>query len=429
MTLNGPGLCSLRNGTKFAVIAPDCSDAVPHGLGVHLELHHLSVRQRLLDDRIVLDEALDGVTEVGLPGVAPKLAVAQNGHPDLLLTLERLHDRAVFGLAESVAAEPGPGSKRGACPLELLRAASGCQRGRRGRARPWRDCHQQVATRQLSHGGDMLRPGHAHTSNADSRWIEPSRFFIRVAAEAPSFCPPYWRRAPRRQPRAAPGRHAGAAAAAKAASVLPTYIPLQGGPSPIPSGPGRSTKTAGTTIPPAHQGLDQGAAGNGSTINVAEQRLTTRRHAVDQNPAWQEVNKRLNANVQFNIVAPADYPAKLATTMAGNDLPTSCCSPAAEVTSARRYRQPAAVLAEQVRRPDAVPGRRCHQGVPVSGGHPHLRLAELGLRARRPAVHGAAAALRGRADASSRTPKSTTRRSARTTSRRTPTTSRGSSSS
>ena len=42
----------------------------------------------------------------------------------------------------------------------------------------------------------------------------------------------------------------------------------------------------------------------------------------DQNPAWQEVNRQLNATVQFNIVPnPADYPVKLATLMAGSDLP------------------------------------------------------------------------------------------------------------
>jgi putative aldouronate transport system substrate-binding protein len=41
----------------------------------------------------------------------------------------------------------------------------------------------------------------------------------------------------------------------------------------------------------------------------------------DQNPAWQEVNKRLNANVQFTVVPIGDYPAKLGTTMASEDLP------------------------------------------------------------------------------------------------------------
>ena len=42
---------------------------------------------------------------------------------------------------------------------------------------------------------------------------------------------------------------------------------------------------------------------------------------VDQNPAWQEVNKQLNATVNFNTVSQADFQAKFAALMAGDDLP------------------------------------------------------------------------------------------------------------
>ena len=41
----------------------------------------------------------------------------------------------------------------------------------------------------------------------------------------------------------------------------------------------------------------------------------------EQNQAWQTVNKELNADVQFTIIAQADYTTKLATVMAGSDLP------------------------------------------------------------------------------------------------------------
>jgi putative aldouronate transport system substrate-binding protein len=41
---------------------------------------------------------------------------------------------------------------------------------------------------------------------------------------------------------------------------------------------------------------------------------------MDQNPAWQEVNKQLNATVDFQIITQTDYAAKLTTMMAGNDL-------------------------------------------------------------------------------------------------------------
>src|SRR5215207_5862738 len=41
---------------------------------------------------------------------------------------------------------------------------------------------------------------------------------------------------------------------------------------------------------------------------------------LDQNPAWQEVNKQLNTTVEFQIITQTDYAAKLSTMMAGNDL-------------------------------------------------------------------------------------------------------------
>jgi putative aldouronate transport system substrate-binding protein len=42
---------------------------------------------------------------------------------------------------------------------------------------------------------------------------------------------------------------------------------------------------------------------------------------LDQNPAWQEVNKQLGTTLKINVVPSSDYPPKLNTTIAGNDLP------------------------------------------------------------------------------------------------------------
>ena len=42
---------------------------------------------------------------------------------------------------------------------------------------------------------------------------------------------------------------------------------------------------------------------------------------VDQNPAWQAVNKQINANMRVLQVPQSDYMARAATIMAGNDLP------------------------------------------------------------------------------------------------------------
>ncbi|HEY0580806.1 MAG TPA: extracellular solute-binding protein, partial [Chloroflexota bacterium] len=61
--------------------------------------------------------------------------------------------------------------------------------------------------------------------------------------------------------------------------------------------------------------------GSGSTVNALTIGLFPPPTPFDQNPAWQAVNKALNANVQFSIVPQSEYPAKLGVTMAGGDLP------------------------------------------------------------------------------------------------------------
>lgn len=45
--------------------------------------------------------------------------------------------------------------------------------------------------------------------------------------------------------------------------------------------------------------------------------------ALDQNTALQELNKRLGAEVHLMLAPLSDYPTRLATLIAGNDLPDS----------------------------------------------------------------------------------------------------------
>jgi putative aldouronate transport system substrate-binding protein len=61
--------------------------------------------------------------------------------------------------------------------------------------------------------------------------------------------------------------------------------------------------------------------GAGSTINILNRAYFPPPTPFDQNPTWQEVNKQLNANINLNVVAGADYQTKFVTTMAGDDLP------------------------------------------------------------------------------------------------------------
>jgi putative aldouronate transport system substrate-binding protein len=114
----------------------------------------------------------------------------------------------------------------------------------------------------------------------------------------------------------------GATAKPAAASVLPGYQALTTGPKPdfpasdpmlcdgfskYPSNP--------TNVLPADP------PGAGGTVTIFSDAALPLPTPLEQNPAWQAVNKALNANVQYNIASNADYPAKLATLMAGSDLP------------------------------------------------------------------------------------------------------------
>lgn len=111
-------------------------------------------------------------------------------------------------------------------------------------------------------------------------------------------------------------------AAAKPNSVWPSYIPLQGGAKPEYPSAGARYEDGWDSYPwPPMKAWNKEAPGLGSTINALSNAYNPPSTPLDQNPAWREVNKQLNATVLFNVVAPADYPAKVATTMAGDDLP------------------------------------------------------------------------------------------------------------
>src|SRR5579884_2251693 len=128
---------------------------------------------------------------------------------------------------------------------------------------------------------------------------------------------------------ATPATGAGAAAqsgstpAAAPNPLLPTYQPASGGPQPDFLSKGVLYEDGYINYPRnPPKALPAEPPGLGSTVTSFNIGLYPLPTPFDQNPAWQEVNKQLNANVQFNIVPnPGDYPAKLATLMAGGDLP------------------------------------------------------------------------------------------------------------
>src|SRR5262245_26735496 len=124
-------------------------------------------------------------------------------------------------------------------------------------------------------------------------------------------------------PSASPTRPAAApAGAATAASVFPTYVANTTGPKPDApaSGPGYDDGFDKFPTNPV-KALPGDTPGTGSTVKAMSIALFPPPTPLAQNPAWQAVNKALNANVDFDVVTQADYPVKLGTVMASNDMP------------------------------------------------------------------------------------------------------------
>jgi putative aldouronate transport system substrate-binding protein len=115
--------------------------------------------------------------------------------------------------------------------------------------------------------------------------------------------------------------------ASSAAAVFPTYTPATTGPRPDYPSTGPQYEDGFTNYPSdTPRSWSRPAPGSGGNVAIfAQQRGiggNTAPTPLDQNPAWQEINRQLNANVAFNI-SPAgqDYNTKLAAIMAGSDLP------------------------------------------------------------------------------------------------------------
>jgi putative aldouronate transport system substrate-binding protein len=114
---------------------------------------------------------------------------------------------------------------------------------------------------------------------------------------------------------------------------------------------------------------------------------------LEQNPTWQETNRQLNATIKLTQVSGTDYPVKLATLMAGNDIPDIIYLLLGRGTVPRMSEFLQAQCA------DLTPsGWRRDQAVPQPGWPTHLRLAELGGGDRRQGVHAADPAVSRRPD-------------------------------
>jgi putative aldouronate transport system substrate-binding protein len=115
---------------------------------------------------------------------------------------------------------------------------------------------------------------------------------------------------------------AATSAVATGTGVYPSYVPIANGPKADFPSDGPQYDDAFNGYPPSPTpALPGDPPGTGGTVKIMSIQLFPPPSPLDQNPAWQAVNKALNADVQFQIVTQADYLVKLATVMAGSDIP------------------------------------------------------------------------------------------------------------
>jgi putative aldouronate transport system substrate-binding protein len=123
-------------------------------------------------------------------------------------------------------------------------------------------------------------------------------------------------------PTAAPTGRAPAAGAPAGSSPYPNFFPSTTMPKPdfAPIGPEYQYGYVNYPKNPAKTWTKAPPASGGKFVSYTNAGAPLPPTPMEQNPAWQEVNKQLNATVEFQIITQTDYAAKLSTMMAGNDL-------------------------------------------------------------------------------------------------------------
>jgi putative aldouronate transport system substrate-binding protein len=111
---------------------------------------------------------------------------------------------------------------------------------------------------------------------------------------------------------------------------LPTFVPFQG-PKPDLTGNAQGLDPAYYKFPSGLIKSMPQPPGDGSTITAIVALTLAAPPAMAQNAAWQAVNKSINATLDMQMVALGDYPAKINTVLAGNDLPDFIYNPTTTV--------------------------------------------------------------------------------------------------
>jgi putative aldouronate transport system substrate-binding protein len=101
---------------------------------------------------------------------------------------------------------------------------------------------------------------------------------------------------------------------------LPSYIPIELVKPDLPGTPA-GVDPAYLTFPKTLVKSVPEPPSKGGDVNVFTRVILAAPPPLEQNVAWQAVNKAIGANMKVNMVPSADYNTKLATTIAGNDIP------------------------------------------------------------------------------------------------------------
>ncbi|HEV7665003.1 MAG TPA: hypothetical protein VGQ62_15845 [Chloroflexota bacterium] len=111
---------------------------------------------------------------------------------------------------------------------------------------------------------------------------------------------------------------------------LPTYVPFEG-PKPDLAGNAQGLDPAFFKFPTDLARTVTTPPGDGSTVTAITYLTLAPPPPLEQNTAWQAVNKAINATLRMDQVTSADYPAKVNVVVAGNDLPDYIYNPTTNV--------------------------------------------------------------------------------------------------
>jgi putative aldouronate transport system substrate-binding protein len=141
-------------------------------------------------------------------------------------------------------------------------------------------------------------------------------------------CAPAAPSAPTAAPANLPAAGGGGAPAAAAGGglKLPTYVPFAG-PNPDLPGNANGLDPAYFKFPTNLVKSVPQPPGDGSIVSSISYLTLSPPPPMDQNTAWQAVNKALNVTLNMEMVAAADYPARLNVVLAGSELPDFIYNP------------------------------------------------------------------------------------------------------